>query len=444
MRDTFHEILATLRTNKLRTALTGFAVSWGILIIMVLLGASSGLMNAFTDNSTTQNTNVLTVYPGMTDTSYQAVPKNYWVIFYDKDVRFSENFSDKIDEVYTVRIYSDTISLGQEYNSATVWGCYPQQQDNISGEPIAIAGGRFVNQKDIDEERKVVVVGNKLALQLLGNKTSGIHASIQVGGAKTKRDTHDEISRSAAIIGQTVNIGHFPFRVVGVYEDQDGTYGSNVYIPSTTLTRMRPNQNIDLMNLTFHGLDNEKQNKDFETLYKRGFNHSRGFYPDDNSTLYISNSFTDNIEMAKAKKILTIAFWILGMFTLLSGIVGVSNIMLISVKERTHEFGVRKAIGATPGSLLKLIVTESIAITTFFGIIGIFFGMIANEFMDSTLGSNPIDLGITQIYMFKNIGVGMDVALEALALLIVAGTLAGIIPAWKAARVRPIEALSKS
>ncbi|MBQ3941863.1 MAG: FtsX-like permease family protein, partial [Bacteroidales bacterium] len=135
------------------------------------------------------------------------------------------------------------------------------------------------------------------------------------------------------------------------------------------------------------------------------------------------------------------ALWILGILTLISGIVGVSNIMLITVKERTHEFGIRKAIGAKPVEILKLIIGESIFITSVFGYVGMLLGMIACQIMDKTVGQNAVDIGIEKIQMLVNPTVGLDVALEATLLLIIAGTLAGIIPAWKAARVKPIEAL---
>ena len=147
------------------------------------------------------------------------------------------------------------------------------------------------------------------------------------------------------------------------------------------------------------------------------------------------------MEMTKAQNILRIALWILGILTLISGIVGVSNIMLITVKERTHEFGIRKAIGAKPGEILKLIIAESISITAVFGYIGMFLGMIACQIMDKTVGRNAVDIGVEKIQMLVNPSVGLDVALEATLLLIVAGTLAGAIPAWKAAKVKPIEAL---
>ena len=145
--------------------------------------------------------------------------------------------------------------------------------------------------------------------------------------------------------------------------------------------------------------------------------------------------------MTKANNILQIALWILGILTLISGIVGVSNIMLITVKERTHEFGIRKAIGAKPGNILTLIIAESVTITAIFGYAGMLLGMISCQIMDSTIGQDYVDVGFTQIRMLVDPSVGLDTALEATLLLIVAGTIAGIIPAWKAARVKPIEAL---
>jgi putative ABC transport system permease protein len=139
--------------------------------------------------------------------------------------------------------------------------------------------------------------------------------------------------------------------------------------------------------------------------------------------------------------IIRTALWIIGLLTLLSGIVGISNIMLITVKERTHEFGIRKAIGAKPISILKLIITESIIITSFFGYVGMMAGILANEWMDATIGHKTMDTGIFQATMFLNPTVGLDVCIEATIIMIVAGTIAGIIPAWKAARIRPIKAL---
>ena len=145
--------------------------------------------------------------------------------------------------------------------------------------------------------------------------------------------------------------------------------------------------------------------------------------------------------MDTATSIIRTALWIVGLFTLLSGIVGVSNIMLITVKERTHEFGIRKAIGAKPWNILRLIVVESVIITTFFGYIGMVLGVAANEYMDATLGHNVTDAGLFKMTIFQNPTVGLDVCIEATIVMVIAGTIAGLIPAFKASRIRPIEAL---
>ena len=147
------------------------------------------------------------------------------------------------------------------------------------------------------------------------------------------------------------------------------------------------------------------------------------------------------MQMDQGSNIIRTALWIVGLFTLLSGIVGVSNIMLITVKERTREFGIRKAIGATPWAVLKLIIIESIIITTFFGYIGMMFGIAANEYMSVTVGNDKVDAGLFQVSMFVNPTVGLDVCIKALLVMVVAGTLAGLMPARKAAKIRPIEAL---
>ena len=184
-----------------------------------------------------------------------------------------------------------------------------------------------------------------------------------------------------------------------------------------------------------------EDHKAFENAYEDGLKRLHSVAPDDNSAFWLDNGYTDNMQMSKATDIIRTALWILGLLTLVSGIVGISNIMLITVKERTHEFGIRKAIGAKPRSIMGLIISESIAITTVFGYMGMFLGMIACQIMDKTVGQHAVDIGIEKIQMLVNPSVGLDVALEATLLLIVAGSLAGAIPAWKAARVKPIEAL---
>ena len=248
-----------------------------------------------------------------------------------------------------------------------------------------------------------------------------------------------------SMLGKHVRLGDIAYRVVGIVEKDEQSGGNpEVLLPISTVSRIRSKGNyLDEMFLSFRGLDTKEDNETFENSLRHSMNFRHRAAPEDESTIYIWNRMSSNLAMGKAVRIMNIALWILGMFTLLSGIVGVSNIMLITVRERIHEFGIRKALGATPWSIMNLIVVESIIITSFFGYVGMVCGLLANYLMDITIANNPIDIGITQVYMFKDPSVGLDVAVEATVLIIAAGTLAGLIPALKAARVRPVEALSK-
>ena len=416
MLDLFSEIWSTLRQNKLRTTLTGLAVSWGIIIIIVLIGSGNGLMNALMNNAGEEIQNIITVYPGVTSMPYNGIKEGTRVRFNDRDIAFSEQFSDKIDRASGNLEFSDTVSYGREALSSEIFGADPLLKSIWN---IRMVSGRFINKKDLADNSKHIVIDEEAASQLLG-------------------DDKDY----SKLLGRYVTVGNIPFKVIGIKEAPEQSWGHESYIPYTTAKIMRTDGAwLNRLTLEFHDLESKEANEEFEKAYKRGINNFHGLNPEDNRTTYLRNAYLSNQEISKAIKIMRLALWILGFLTLLSGIVGVSNIMLITVKERIHEFGIRKALGATPFSIMKLIVVESVIITAFFGYIGMVLGMAADFLLDKTIASHPMDIGIIQLYIFKNIGVGFDVAIEATLLLIVAGTVAGLIPAWKGARVRPIEAL---
>ena len=416
MLDLFSEIWSTLRQNKLRTTLTGLAVSWGIIIIIVLIGSGNGLMNALMNNAGEEIQNIITVYPGVTSMPYNGIKEGTRVRFNDRDIAFSEQFSDKIDRASGNLEFSDTVSYGREALSSEIFGADPLLKSIWN---IRMVSGRFINKKDLADNSKHIVIDEEAASQLLG-------------------DDKDY----SKLLGRYVTVGNIPFKVIGIKEAPEQSWGHESYLPYTTAKIMRTDGAwLNRLTLEFHDLESKEANEEFEKAYKRGINNFHGLNPEDNRTTYLRNAYLSNQEMSKAIKIMRLALWILGFLTLLSGIVGVSNIMLITVKERIHEFGIRKALGATPFSIMKLIVVESVIITAFFGYIGMVLGMAADFLLDKTIASHPMDIGIIQLYIFKNIGVGFDVAIEATLLLIVAGTVAGLIPAWKGARVRPIEAL---
>ncbi|MBQ6087165.1 MAG: ABC transporter permease [Bacteroidales bacterium] len=418
MKDLFDELRSTLGHNKLRTSLTGFAVAWGVFMLIALLGAGNGLLNALLDSSGDVMTNSMAVYPGSMSIPYNGLKTGTRIRFDKRDINLLEApaFKEIIDDVTPQVSVSDTIALGRESISVRLVGASPVLEDI---EKIKIIKGRFVNLPDEEGARKVMVVGNRTASILLGGD----------------EDT-------GKIIGREVTMRGLVFKVVGIFKDSEGEYDSTCYIPWAFMNVLKNgDDSLDQIKFTFHGLKTEKENVVFEDRIKKAINEAHLASPDDKSTSYIWNRLTSEMQTSKAITYIRIALWIIGLFTLMSGIVGVSNIMLISVKERTHEFGIRKALGARPWSILKLIIVESVTITAFFGYIGMLMGLIANQVMDSTIGSKAVDIGFMKMYMFKDPTVGIDVAIEATVVLIIAGTIAGLMPAVKASKVKPIEAL---
>ena len=418
IRDLFTEIWESVRRNKMRVALTGFAVAWGIFMLIVLLGAGNGLLNGLGANQGDFISNSMMLFGGTTSMPYDGLKEGRWIRLRYADVQTTQSqaFSDVVRKV-TPRVFTNyTISLGEHYYTTSLTGIYPSYGEI---EKVDIMYGRFINDLDIKENRKVMVMDSYDAAEFSG--------------------TGD----AASMVGRYVKAGDLSFRVVGIYRTDESQMDRQTFVPFSTLrTITATGDRVSQVIFSFDGLNTVQENEAFEARYKAAINANHRADPKDPTAVWIWNRFTQNMKMNKATSILQIALWIIGIFTLLSGIVGVSNIMLITVKERTHEFGIRKAIGASPAAILRLIITESIAITAFFGYIGMFLGMLACEILDKTIGNRPVDLGIQKINMFLNPTVGLDVALEATLLLIVAGTIAGYWPARKASRVRPVEALA--
>ena len=232
------------------------------------------------------------------------------------------------------------------------------------------------------------------------------------------------------------------WRVVGVTKSDESSNSNTFYAPFTTVrTVYGKGKAIDEIIFSFHGLNSQAESDAFEKEYRAAINKRHRAAPDDERAIGIWNSFAEHLQMNKGERILSTALWVIGLFTLLGGIVGVSNIMLITVKERTHEFGIRKAIGASPWNITKLIIAESIGITAFFGYIGMVLGMIACYIMDQTIGQESMDMFGQSIRLLINPTVGLNEAIKSTVLLVISGTVAGLFPAVKAARVRPIEAL---
>ena len=287
-----------------------------------------------------------------------------------------------------------------------------QEQDKVQ-----MAAGRFLNDEDLRQQRKVMVV-------------SMAHAKILSPG------------KPEALVGRWINAGSIAYRVVGIYHTDEQSFRRSCPIPYSTYKSIYDHSDkAESITFTVNGLETLQEHENFEKEYTSTIRRMHDIAPDDKRGIWVMNGYTENLQMNQAAGMLSTALWILGMLTLISGIVGVSNIMLITVKERTHEFGIRKAIGAKPRNILSLIIAESVVITALFGYVGMLLGMLACELLDKTVAQRGVNVGFETIHMMVNPSVDVDVALKATLLLVMAGTLAGMVPAWKAARVKPIEAL---
>ena len=416
MIELFKEIWSTAKRNKLRTSLTGFAVAWGIFMLIFLLGAGNGLINAQMQQSDRRLANSIQVWGGYTSKAHKGLKEGRRVALNDRDVKITdETFTQHAEDVGAIVSKEGVnISYGENYVSAQkISGVYPLSMKLNKREMLA---GRFINDIDMEQQRKSIVLMKSQAKELVSNP--------------------------ADIIGKDVKIGDLMFKVVGVCKDDQQQQNSEAFTAYTTLkTIYGIGDEAHSIEFAIKNLPTEEDNNEFAKDYRAKINTLHDAAPDDESSIWIWNRYIDNIQMTKGISIIRTALWVIGLFTLLSGIVGVSNIMLITVKERTEEFGVRKAIGAKPWQILKLIITESVITTAIFGYIGMLCGIAANEYMDATIGHDVIDTGLFQATMFVDPTVGLDVCIQATMVIIVAGTIAGLIPALKAARVRPIEAL---
>ena len=385
-------------------------------MLIFLLGAGNGLINAQLQQSTRFLANSMRVFPGETSKAYKGLKEGRSITLNDKDILISnKTYGQYVDDVGgRLEQYNVNINYGDNYvASQSLVGVAPTHPKIDKTELIA---GRFINEIDMKEQRKNVVLSRSQAKELCKDYRS--------------------------LVGKNVKISNLNFQVVGIYKDDESRNNTDAFIAYSTIkTIYAKGDDAGSLEFTIKNLKTKEDNEQFEKNYRASINNNHQAAPDDDRTIWLWNRYMDNIQMNQGIAIMQTALWIVGLFTLLSGIVGVSNIMLITVKERTREFGVRKAIGAKPWSILKLIITESIIITSFFGYIGMVCGVAANEIMDATIGHTTVDTGLFKAAMFVNPTVGIGTCIGATITIVIAGTIAGLIPAIKAARIRPIEAL---
>lgn len=413
----FQEILTHLNQNKLRTALTGLSVSVGIFLLIFLLGAGNGLIHAFQANGSNFATDVVEVFPGYTSKPYDGLAKDRSVKLDDRDVRLTRTAlpgniieaTAKISLKQTMRIIS-----GEHQVSSWFEGVYPLA---VEMGHVKMLAGRFINDLDMKQCRKVVVITNKVAEDFFGS--------------------------SEAAIDKMVRVDSLSYRIIGVRSNKGDWGQARSYIPFTTLrTAYNTGINIDELNLRTTGVATDSAAAQFSRDIRRSISRRHRFSPTDENALWINNTAQGAKEQDTTIGILRNALWIIGLLTLLSGVVSISNIMLITVKERTHEFGIRKALGARPWSILRSVMLESVIITILSGYIGLVAGIAATEWMDRKSGEQVMEIMDQKFYTFLDPTIDLRIAISALTVLIIAGLVAGFFPARKAVRVKPIEALN--
>ena len=415
MLDTFQEIYGAIMRNKMRTIATGFAVASGLFLIIVLQGAGNGVINSFEANMGNFSFDAIHIFGGMTTKPFEGIKEGRFIQLDSRDVEMTERvFPNYVKDVMPSLEKSGLIaSFGQQHISAELMGVRPSW---AALDAVKILQGRFINEIDLQQKRKVVVISDSNAKDLF--------------------------PKEREVIGKALDLSGISYTVVGIYKDEQMSNERTFYAPFTTIAAIyNYGRFINRLSMTIHHIESDTVMEQFMDEYTRAASHIHSFAPDDKRALWIWNQAGDSIQMKKAQNILHTAFWILGLLTLVSGVVGVSNIMLISVKERTREFGIRRAIGARPWNIIRMVMAESVVITAIFGYIGMLLGVFFCEWMDNTVGNQTMDVGVFQAKYFVDPTVNISTCLIATVIIVVAGALAGFFPARKAVKVKPIDAL---
>ncbi|WKL47354.1 ABC transporter permease [Flavobacterium pectinovorum] len=407
--ERWQEIFEAISKNRLRTFLTGISVASGIFILVILLGAGKGLQNGIEKQFERDAAGIIEVWSGATTKEYKGLNPGRQIQFRNSDYSQSvQKFEDKLDlRSSTFNFWGANFTYGKESGSYQYRGVDP---DYGGIENLTIVQGRFVNAKDLANNEKVATIGMKVKTDLF---------------------------KDSDAIGKEILINNINFKVIGVFTDPGGEREeTRAYLPKTTVQRtFGGGDKISNLFFTLKKTDNydealaqsEKFTRDLKNLLKS----KNVVAPEDDGGINAYNSVKDAKQFYDLNLYIRLFFWWVGIFTIIAGVVGVSNIMLIVVKERTKEIGIRKALGASPFSIISMILHESIFITTIAGFTGLLASLLLLEFVGPMVQSE----------YFRNPEVDFSVALTTLVLLVFAGALAGFFPAYRAAKIKPIVAL---
>jgi len=403
-RDSWEEIFTTIRKNKLRTFLTSFSVAWGIFMLIILLGSGTGIRNGVIDSFKDDATNSIWIFSGRTSVPYKGLKPGRNIQFTNAEYDRTRKLEDVEYISSRYGIWGATVNRGKEFGSYSIRSTHPGHQFL---ENTIVTSGRFLNDLDLDERKKVVVISELVQSDLFP-------------------ETKDAL-------GNYINVNGIPFKVIGIFIDEGSESEMRIlYIPLTTGQAVFNGSNrINQFMFTVGDATMEESQAIAEEV-KNDLARIHNFSPEDQRAVFVRNLMENMKTYTDLLDNIRIFIWVIGIGTILAGIVGVSNIMLIVVKERTKEIGIKKAIGATPSNIIGQILLEAIFITSIAG----YFGLVSGVFVLQLMAEN-----IQGVDFFQNPQVDFGVAILATLILIIAGVFAGLFPATRAASINPVIAL---
>ena len=411
MRDILAEVMASMKSNRMRIALTGFSIGWGIFILIVLLGAGNGLLKGMMANFSDNTDNIYTIIPGKTAILHKGWPKNREIVFTRNDVKkLKDCFPNNIERISATMSAPADLSYGIVTTNGSLEG---KEVGFERTEHIRVVEGRLLSQMDADSVRKTCMVSSSLAKVLFRDEPHPVGKYITGNGVE--------------------------LLVVGVYEPNVdiGTIVREIFVPYTTVQEVFcPEEKLSQITLMLRGLDDMKSNQTFEKVLRQKLANFKDFNVNDPLAVKLKTDYENYLSTVSILNGIYLFIVIIGLATLVSGVVGVSNIMMITVKERTRELGVRKAMGASNEHIVALVLVESVIITLIFGYVGMICGVGITQLMAKALTA----MGGSTI--FSNPTVGLGIIFAANVVMLIAGIIAGYVPAKKAINSKLVDALS--
>ena len=410
MKNFIQEIVPAIAKNKLRTALTGFSVAWGIFMLIMLVSFGNGLKNGVMENFSGRAKNSISITPGITSIGFGGFSPGRHIKLDNSDYEYISNEFSRVICATPRIVEPSTISYDDEFGSWDIEGAnkYITQVKNIF---VPNGQGRFINEFDVGEKRKVIVIN---------------------------QDMKKILFKEEDPLGKYVQASGIMFEVIGVYQRNTRfTDKHEAFIPvSTAMMLYCERDEYHGIDFLVSGLDTRKLNEDYNQYIREEIGRRHRFDPNDRSALQIMNVYDAAVQANQIVSLIEFFIVIVGAASLLAGIMGISNIMIITVKERTFEIGILKALGATPFTVIRQIVVEALFITAVAGYVGLLIGVGLTEWISTKL---VVPAG--GIVVFKDPSVNLSTIIFATTVIVVCGAIAGIIPAWRAARIRPVEAI---